>query len=189
MAVALIQGASRGLGLQFSKVLSSRPDVSKVIATSRGAENEAALLEIQRQYPNKLALVNIDVTKEEDIKKSVAAITEKSGGKIDLLVNCSAILHPSGKGETSLRDVSAEVTIIIFLYSKIPKFLKIFLQGLRRTFETNTIGPLLIAKYFSPLLLKGSGMLGSQSDKKHSSLFVNITAKVSSISGKIISIK
>lgn len=109
MAVAFIQGASRGLGLQFSKVLSSRPDVSKVIATSRGAENSAALLDIQRQFPGKVVLVNVDVSKEDDIKKIVPLITEKSEGKIDLLVNCSAILHPSGKGETSLRDVSLQV--------------------------------------------------------------------------------
>lgn len=61
-------------------------------------------------------------------------------------------------------------------------------QGLRSTFETNTIGPLLIAKYFSPLLLKGSGLIGQQSVKKHSGILVNVTAKVSSISGsKILS--
>lgn len=109
MAVAFVQGASRGLGLQFSKVLSSRPDVSKVIATSRSAENSADLLDIQRKFPNKLVLVSFDVSKEDDIKKVVPLITEKSGGKIDLLVNCSAILHPSGKGETSLRDISLQV--------------------------------------------------------------------------------
>lgn len=109
MAVVFIQGASRGLGLQFSKVLSSRPDITKVIATSRGAENEAALIDIQKQFPDKLVLISLDVTKEDNIKRSVPLITEKAGGKIDLLVNCSAILHPSGRGETSLRDVSSQV--------------------------------------------------------------------------------
>ena len=109
MAVALIQGASRGLGLQFSKVLVARSDVSKVIATSRSAENAASLIELQKQFPNKLHLINMDITNEEDIKRNVSSITEKSAGKLDLLVNCSAILHPSGKGETSLRDLSQEV--------------------------------------------------------------------------------
>ncbi|XP_046441559.1 C-factor-like [Daphnia pulex] len=162
MAVALIQGASKGLGLQFSKVLTARADVAKVIATSRGAENEAVLLDIQKQFPKKLVLINVDITKEDNIKRIVPIITEKSGGKLDLVLNCSAILHPSGKGETSLRDVSFE--------------------GLRSTFETNTIGPLLTAKYFSPLLLKSSGLFGNQSGKKHSGILVNMTAKVSSIS-------
>jgi NAD(P)-dependent dehydrogenase (short-subunit alcohol dehydrogenase family) len=113
MAVALIQGASKGLGLQFSKVLTARADVAKVIATSRGAENEAVLLDIQKQFPNKLVLINVDITKEDNIKRIVPIITEKSGGKLDLVLNCSAILHPSGKGETSLRDVSFEVLFII----------------------------------------------------------------------------
>ncbi len=115
MAVALIQGASRGLGLQFCKVLSSRTDVSKVIATSRSAENAPALLDVQRQFPNKVVLVNIDITKEDEIKGRVPSITEHTGGKLDLLVNCSAILHPSGRGETSLRDVSLEVWFLCLL--------------------------------------------------------------------------
>lgn len=113
MAVAFIQGASRGLGLRFSQVLSTRSDVSKVIATSRSAENTPALLDIQKEYPDKVILVNLDITKEDEIKSRVPIITEKCGGKLDLLVNCSAILHPSGKGETSLRDVSQEVNSFI----------------------------------------------------------------------------
>ena len=112
MAVALVQGASKGLGLQFSKVLAARADVAKVIATSRGAENAVMLLDLQKQFPNKLVLINIDVTNEANIRRAVPLITEKSGGKIDLILNCSAILHPSGKGETSLRDVSFEVWLI-----------------------------------------------------------------------------
>lgn len=75
----------------------------------RSAENAATLIELKKQFPNKLHLINMDVTNEEDIKHNVPSIAEKSGGKIDLLINCSAILHPSGKGETSLRDVSQEV--------------------------------------------------------------------------------
>ncbi|KAK4002765.1 hypothetical protein OUZ56_004567 [Daphnia magna] len=162
MAVVIVQGASRGLGLQFCKVLASRADVAKVIATSRRAENEATLHSMQSQFPNKMVLINVDVTKENNIKQVVPKIMEESTGKIDLLLNCSAILHPSGKGETSLRDVSFE--------------------GLRTTFETNTIGPVLTAKYFSPLLLKSSGLFGKQAGKKHSGILVNLTAKVSSIS-------
>lgn len=109
MAVALIQGASRGLGLQFSKILAARSEVCKVIATSRSAENAANLIELQKQFPNKLHLINMDITNEDDIKRKFQWISEISGGKLDLLINCSAILHPSGKGETSLRDVSQEV--------------------------------------------------------------------------------
>lgn len=113
MAVAVVQGASRGLGLQFCKVLANRADVAKVIATSRSAENEASLLSIQRQFPDKVVLINVDITKEDNIKQIVPKITEESRGKLDLFLNCSAILHPSGKGETSLRDVSLEVLLFM----------------------------------------------------------------------------
>ena len=115
MAIALIQGASRGLGLQFCKVLSSRSDVSKVIATSRSAENSTALIDLKRQFP-KVVLMNLDVTNESEIKNSVPSITEHTRGKLDLVVNCSAILHPSSKGETSLRDVSFEVCFLYNLF-------------------------------------------------------------------------
>lgn len=48
----------------------------------------------------------------------------------------------------------------------------------------NAAGPLLMAKYFSTVLTKGKGLIGSQNDKKHTAIIINITAKVSSISGK-----
>ena len=34
---------------------------------------------------------------------------EKHIGGLDLLINCAGILHPSGRGETSLKDVSMQV--------------------------------------------------------------------------------
>ena len=58
------------------------------------------------------------------------------------------------------------------------------MQGLQETFATNSLGPLLMAKYFAPLLTKGGGGFGVQhSDKKqqHSAVLVNMSAKVGSI--------
>lgn len=49
---------------------------------------------------------------------------------------------------------------------------------------TNTVGPLIVAKYFAPLLQKGGGGFGQQPPEKaqqHSGILVNITAKVGSI--------
>ncbi|XP_056386109.1 1-hydroxy-2-glutathionyl-2-methyl-3-butene dehydrogenase-like isoform X2 [Hyla sarda] len=57
--------------------------------------------------------------------------------------------------------------------------------GLSLALATNTIGPLLMAKYFSPLLLKGRGAFGAQSSdrsKQHNGIIVNMSAKVGSIS-------
>ena len=62
--------------------------------------------------------------------------------------------------------------------------LPVWFQGLETTMRTNTIGPLMMAKYFAPLLQKGQGVVGIQSaDYKsfHASILVNMSAKVGSI--------
>lgn len=43
-----------------------------------------------------------------------------------------------------------------------------------------------MAKYYSPLILKSKGSMGSQTDKKHTGILVNVTARVSSISGLLV---
>ncbi|XP_037128609.1 C-factor [Syngnathus acus] len=161
--VALVQGASRGLGLQFCKyILKDKPPAS-VIATCRNPDGATELQGLVGQHPNRLTVLQLDVNREEDIRKAAERV-KKSFGRLDLMVNSSALLHPSGKGETSLRDVSA--------------------QGIIATLTTNTVGPLVMAKYFAPLLQKGGGGFGQQPTdqaKRHSGIIVNVTAKVGSI--------
>ena len=41
--------------------------------------------------------------------QSAATYVEKELGSLDLLINCAGILHPSGRGETSLKDMSIKV--------------------------------------------------------------------------------
>lgn len=97
------------MGLQFCKTLASRSEVCKVVVTSRKAQDELSLMKVKNDFPEKIALVNLDVRKEIDIQEKIAIISDNVFGKLDLLINCSAILHPSGRGETSLRDVSSNV--------------------------------------------------------------------------------
>lgn len=56
-----------------------------------------------------------------------------------------------------------------------------FFQGLQKTLLTNTTGPLLMAKHFSALLKKGSGLFGDTQSKKHASVLINMSARVGSI--------
>ncbi|XP_077351959.1 uncharacterized protein LOC144001491 isoform X2 [Festucalex cinctus] len=161
--VALVQGASRGLGLQFCKhILKNKPSAS-VIATCRNPDGAVQLQGLAGQHPERLTVLQLDVNREEDIREAAESVKE-SFGHLDLMVNSSALLHPSGKGETSLRDVSA--------------------HGIIATLATNTVGPLVMAKYFAPLLQKGGGGFGRQPTdkaKRHSGIIVNVTAKVGSI--------
>ncbi|KAM9327303.1 C-signal-like [Gastrophryne carolinensis] len=158
--VALIQGASRGLGLHFCKSLLRAG--RRVVATCREPQAAAALQALEQQHPDTLTIMKLDVSSAAAIEQCGLQLQQRVTA-LDLLINCSAMLHPSGRGETSLKDVSAE--------------------GLSLALSTNTIGPLLVAKHFSPLLLKGSGAFGAQSPDqcKHSSILVNMSAKVASI--------
>lgn len=66
------------------------------------------LAALAAQHPGRVTVLKVDVTREDDIK-GAAEVVKKSFGKVDLMINSSAMLHPTGKGETSLRDISAEV--------------------------------------------------------------------------------
>ncbi|XP_007244642.3 C-factor [Astyanax mexicanus] len=162
-AVALVQGASRGLGLEFCRHLMQHRAPAAVIATCRDPDTAPALAALSGEYPDRLAVMRVDITREEQVR-SAAERLSSTFPKLDLLINCAAVLHPSGRGETSLRDVSA--------------------QGITATLATNTVGPLLMAKYFSPLLKKGTGAFGQQPEdkaKQHSGVLVNMSARVGSI--------
>ena len=160
---ALIQGANRGIGLQFCRHLLSKK--TSVIATCRNPSAASCLADLKSKYGDLLSVYSLDVTQEEQIEQVANTVEQVHTGKLDLLINCSGLLHPTGKGETSLKEVT--------------------LKGLSTTFNTNAFGPLLMAKYFGPMLSQGNGAFGDQSVEKsqqHAGVLVNISARVGSIS-------
>ncbi|KAM4703625.1 C-signal-like [Rhinophrynus dorsalis] len=161
--VALVQGASRGIGFQFCKYLVLSRNGMNVIGTCREPESSKQLQALRDQYPESLSILKVDVTSPGDIQIAADRVRQDFGS-LDLLINSSAMLHPSGKGETSLKEVTAEALSVAV--------------------ATNTVGPLIMAKHFAPLLMKGSGAFGVQSSDKsrqHSAILVNMSAKVGSI--------
>lgn len=108
--IALIQGASRGLGLEFCKHILRNKHPAAVIATCRSPDGAAELRRVAEQHPGRVTVLRLDVDREEEVRSAAARVKE-TFGRLDLLVNSSAMLHPSGKGETSLRDVSAQVKL------------------------------------------------------------------------------
>jgi NAD(P)-dependent dehydrogenase (short-subunit alcohol dehydrogenase family) len=109
-AVALIQGASRGIGHQFCKTLLTRNSATTVVATCRDPDSSTLLSSLRDSHPSRLHVCKLDVTKENDIADVSKYVTEKFG-KLDLLINCAGMLHPSGKGETSLKSVNGQVCL------------------------------------------------------------------------------
>lgn len=106
-SIAVVQGASRGIGLQFCRTLLQRTEVN-VIATCRCPDQALDLNCLYKEHKERLKVMKMDVTQEDAIKET-AEMVEQQFKKVDLLINCAAMLHPSGRGETSLRDVSFEV--------------------------------------------------------------------------------
>jgi len=149
---ALIQGASRGIGLQMCRYLLAKQ--TAVIATCRDPARAQELSRLKDDHGDLLAIHRLDVQDEKQIEEVAAHVGDT---KLDLLVNCAGMLHPSGKGETSLREVD--------------------LESLESTLATNAVGPLMMAKHFGPNLTKRD----KSSKNKVAGILVNISARVGSI--------
>jgi len=154
---ALIQGASRGLGLQFCRhVLQSSPS-AVVVATSRRPEASDGLQQLAVQHPGRLVSLAMDVSSEQSVQEAAQSLGERKklqGGGLSLLVNCTGILSPSGRGETSLAQVTEE--------------------SFMHTMRVNCLGALLSIKHFGPLLVKGAS-------RDNTSKVVNLSARVGSV--------
>jgi NAD(P)-dependent dehydrogenase (short-subunit alcohol dehydrogenase family) len=112
--ISLVQGASRGIGLQFCRSLLSRNQQAIVIATCRSPEKADGLSELRKENPERLHVHKLDVTETGTDIENVSKHISESFGRIDLLINSAGMLHPSGRGETSLKDVTDQVKIYVF---------------------------------------------------------------------------
>jgi len=126
----LVQGASRGLGLEFVRQLLQRGD--EVIATARAPEGSEGLAELASPS---LRTLRLDVTKEADIEAAAEDVRARDG-RLDLVLNVSGILHGEGlRPERRLEELKSE--------------------NLQKAFAINAIGPVLMGKHFRDLLCHG----------------------------------
>lgn len=132
MRVAVVQGASRGIGLEFVRQLLARPNYA-VVATCREPGDATSLRELQSSHGERLDVHQLDVTDEESIARAAAAVAEKHR-VVDLCISCAGILKST---EFGLPETSAK---------------KLSLEGMTHTFQTNAFGPMLLAKHVTPLM-------------------------------------
>ncbi|MGH0029921.1 MAG: SDR family oxidoreductase [Myxococcota bacterium] len=132
--VAMVQGASRGLGLAFVRALLGRDDVDRVVATSRSPETSEGLARLRDEAGDALLTVPLDVRDETTIAAAATRVAETCGPRLHWLINCAGVLHDGrGKGpEKKLEDADPE--------------------RLRTVFEVNAFGPLLVTRHFVGLL-------------------------------------
>ncbi len=148
---ALVQGASRGIGLALVRRLVDARGVSEVIATCRDPEHADDLRDLQAGGEERLTLVRLDATDEASIEAAAREVGGIAPG-LDLLINCAGLLHDGDemRPERRLADVDP--------------------GALARAFAVNASGPLLVAKHFEGLF-----------DAKRRAVFASISARVGSI--------
>jgi NAD(P)-dependent dehydrogenase (short-subunit alcohol dehydrogenase family) len=151
---ALIQGASRGLGLELTRQLLLRQPRWRVFASCRNPEEADSLDALRREAAGRLELLRLDVRDE----RSIAAAAERFGTATErahLVINVAGVLHgPTFGPEKKLTQVEPD--------------------ALRAVFEVNAFGPLLVAKHFHRFLRHGeravfaslSARVGSISDNR-----------------------
>ena len=68
---ALVQGCSRGIGLQFCRMLLSRSPDLKLVATCRSPDTANDLQELKNSVQDRLHILPLDITNETQIKVPV----------------------------------------------------------------------------------------------------------------------
>lgn len=131
MASFLITGASRGLGLAFTKELVSRPasEVGKIVAAAR--KPSADLESVAKDSSGRVSIVILDVADEASVKKAVAEVETALGGKgLDVLINNAGIAQYAMEGTKSM-------------------------DNLEESMRVNVLGVHWVTRNFLPLLQKG----------------------------------
>jgi NAD(P)-dependent dehydrogenase (short-subunit alcohol dehydrogenase family) len=147
----LIQGSSRGIGLEFVRQLLGDATPGRIFAACRAPEASPSLVDLAAQDP-RLGLLRLDVTSESSIRAAAAAVAAEVPC-LHLIVNCAGLLHDRAAGiapEKRLADVDSD--------------------ALAASFAVNAAGPLLVAKHFEPLLAH-----------RERAVFASISARVGSI--------
>ncbi len=129
MPLALVTGASRGLGREVARRLAE--EGFTVLA---GVRTPATM----KPLPG-VEVLPLDVSDPASIASAAAAVKARHG-HLDVLVNNAGILLDE---TTGLMDLTADL--------------------LRRTLETNAIGPLLMAQAFARLMGKGGRIVNVSS--------------------------
>lgn len=148
---ALVQGASRGIGLEFVRQLLAEPAIGQVFASCRAPGQVGELADLAAREP-RLRVVSLDVTDEASIGRAAAGIADVTD-RLHLIVNCAGLLHGGAAQlvpEKRLADVRPE--------------------ALATSFAVNALGPLLVAKHFERLLAH-----------RERAVFASLSARVGSI--------
>ncbi|EOY25618.1 NAD(P)-binding Rossmann-fold superfamily protein isoform 1 [Theobroma cacao] len=173
--VSMVQGASRGIGLEFVKHLLEKNEKGHVIATCRNPNGATGLLELKNQFAERLNILPLDLTVESTIEESAKSVTERYGS-LNLLINASGILSIPNvlQPETTLSKLYKSSLMLAYEVNAVGPILVIKLGLIHR--KVNALGNLAIPHMWP--LLKAGGGFGTERDV---AVVANLSARVGSI--------
>jgi NAD(P)-dependent dehydrogenase (short-subunit alcohol dehydrogenase family) len=151
--IAVVVGASQGIGLAIVKDLLNRPQVSRVYAASRMAMLSAELGTLAESHADRLQILSVDSTQEPDIVRLANEVRERDQ-RLHWLINCAGLLHDAA------RNIRPE-----------KRLEQVDMAQLEALFRINAFAPILLAKHFLPLL-----------HHDQPACFASLSARVGSIS-------
>ena len=142
-----ITGASRGIGLELTRQCLQRGD--QVFASCRQPDSASDLQKLKSEYPNRLAILQLDVTDQAEVEAVAEQVAADADG-LEILINNAGILQ-SGEQVGNLK-----------------------VDTLLNVLHTNSVGPVMVAQSLLDLLKAGknakiinvTSQLGSISRKR-----------------------
>ncbi|MES3041762.1 MAG: SDR family NAD(P)-dependent oxidoreductase [Pseudomonadota bacterium] len=165
MPHVLVVGASRGIGLAMVEALlgqsglagSASTPAPIVLAACRKPAQAAALQALQRDYPNRLVILEVDVADPDSIR-ALAQQVRQVTPSLDRVINTVGLLHEaaSADGVPALRPEKA--------------LSQLSADALARSFAVNAWAPILLAQALMPLM-----------SRQQPFVFASLSARVGSI--------
>jgi NAD(P)-dependent dehydrogenase (short-subunit alcohol dehydrogenase family) len=133
--VALVTGASAGIGLALCRQLLGNAHVACVLAVSRSACDAASLDDLQRIHGERLQRVGADLSTDPGI--AAVAHAAQRLGSVDLVLSAAGLLHDARIApEKAIEQVTR--------------------AALERSFALNAFAPVLLARALMPWLCGGT---------------------------------
>mmetsp|Transcript_10508 Transcript_10508/g.25054 ORF Transcript_10508/g.25054 Transcript_10508/m.25054 type:complete len:390 (+) Transcript_10508:223-1392(+) len=172
-AVFVVNGASRGIGLQFVKHLMSTTN-GNIFACCRSPDTASALQEylssLSGSNMDRIELVTLDLEDQSSIENAGKLIREKVD-RVDLLLNVAGILGDSKTTPGPERSVT-----------------KIERTWMEKTFQVNVIGPVMFSQELVPLLGQRRKKQQAKKDDGDSTSFDRPNAVIANLSARVGSI-
>lgn len=156
--IAIVQGASGGIGASLLRELLERNDHELLIGTSRDPSKSSSLAAMQASAGQRLQLVALDGEDEASVARAARQVAELPG-ELDLLINTAGVLQREAAGIVPEK-----------------KLAQINPHAMQRAFAINALTPLLMAKHFTPLFPRHP-----QTTTVRPLIFANLSARVGSI--------